>query len=510
MKRKIFIILFLFFFYYKGFTQAFSPFVHKYNATSDWNAISLFNDTIYFNIGTFSFDDGFGYMIVKVSKDLKYGSMVQNLNGSIYGNMRVLNNRLIGSSTVSDYKNTYNSQVTIFDGTNRQTGPLILGDTSNTLEDINTLNQDILVCGSYTGRPFPGYVWRESGFLARYSLAGIKKWERYYRREWNGFKSAVFDYVYHTRNNQILVIGRSHFENTASQYQKRVITAILDTSGNLLEANSEMDTFGLQYDPVKRANVLPDISYAGSTQLNDSTYCVLLYNGIASLTLDPTWVFFNDEGKIVKTRKAWMFRDTVNNPLVFNATFKGLVKSQTRNEFLAHCFFDDSIDRQRMLVLDNDLYIKKVYPGLPTYDTKNSHAGLMAFVQDEDKNFYQLRFLDIDSISSTSTYGSLVCKLDSNGKLLSNGPLFPVGMQDARSLSGLLLYPNPSANSVTINYEGKGELNLEVYSVVGKLIDQTSFSETLSYDLSNKPKGIYWFKCTGKNGASETKKVVHY
>lgn len=510
MKRKIFILLFLWFSNFEGYAQNFSPFVHKLSTTSSLNAICLFNDSIYFSIGTTSFDDGFGTMIVKVSKDLKSGSMVQNLYGSEYGRLDVFRNSLLGSSFTTDYKNTYNGQITIFNGNGKKNGPIILGDTANSIENINVIDEDLLACGSYSGRPFPGYVWRESGFLARYSLAGVKKWEKYYRREWNGFKSAVFDYVYHTRNNQILIIGRSHFENTASQYQKRVITAILDTSGNLLEANSEMDTFGLQYDPVKRANVLPDISYAGSTQLNDSTYCVLLYNGIASLTLDPTWVFFNDKGKIVKTRKAWMYRDSVNNPQMFNMYFKGLVKRRGGSGFYAQFLFPDSMDVHRMIQLDEDLFVSKVFQGIQEYSNSNILSFLGAFTEDNEGNFYQLRTLDFDSLFPTYVFGNLVCKLDSNGNLLSNGPLFPVGLQDVKNLSGLLLYPNPSANQVTINYEDKGELYLEVYSVAGKLLDQTSFSETLIYDLSSKPKGIYWFKCTDKNGASETKKVVHY
>jgi hypothetical protein len=205
-----------------------------------------------------------------------------------------------------------------------------------------------------------------------------------------------------------------------------------------------------------------------------------------------------------------MYRDSINNPTVADIYFKGLIKKNNGIGYLAQFLFPDSIDRHRMIELDEDLYITKVYPGIPQYSNANISAGLFAFTEDSDGNFYQLRSLNIDSISSTSTYGSLVCKVDSNGKLLSNGPLFPVGMQEVKNLSGLLLYPNPSANQVTINYEGKEALNLEVFSVAGKLIDHTSFSETLIYDLSNKPKGIYWFKCTDKNGASETKKVVHY
>ncbi|MDP3928642.1 MAG: T9SS type A sorting domain-containing protein, partial [Bacteroidota bacterium] len=392
----------------------------------------------------------------------------------------------------------------------KKIGPIILGDTANSIENINEIDEEILACGSYSGRPFPGYVWRESGFLARYSLAGIKKWERYYRREWNGFKSAVFDYVYHTRNNQILVIGRSHYDSTASIYQKRIITALFDTSGNLIEANSEMDTFGLQYSPETRSNILPDISYAACAQINDSTYAALVYNVTSSLTFDPTWVFFNDKGKIVKTRKAWMFRDSVNNPQMFNMYFKGLVKRRGGSGFYAQFFFPDSVDVIRMIEVDEDLYISKVFPGIQEYSNGNVASSLADFMESYEGDFYQLRSLNFDSLGFSSNFGSLVCKLDSNGKLLSNGPLFPVGIQEVKNLSSLLLYPNPSANSVTINYEGKGELNLEVYSVAGKLIDQTSFSETLIYDLSNKPKGIYWFKCTGKNGASETKKVVHY
>ncbi|MDP3928078.1 MAG: T9SS type A sorting domain-containing protein, partial [Bacteroidota bacterium] len=279
-----------------------------------------------------------------------------------------------------------------------------------------------------------------------------------------------------------------------------------DTSGNLIEANSEMDTFGLQYSTVTRSKILPDISYAGSTQLNDSTYCALIYNVTNSLTLDPTWVFFNDKGKIFKTRKAWMYRDSVNNPVLFDKRLRGLTKKKDGKGFFGITIARDSIDFY-MIEFDLEMFVTHVFP-IISITGDDYYSGLECFVENNDHSFYTLH--SIWDITSTFFHGSLVCKLDSNGNLLSNGPLFPVGIQEVKNLSGLLLYPNPSANQVTLKYESKGELNLEVYSVAGKLLDQTSFSETLSYDLSNKPKGIYWFKCTDKNGASETKKVVHY
>jgi hypothetical protein len=203
-----------------------------------------------------------------------------------------------------------------------------------------------------------------------------------------------------------------------------------------------------------------------------------------------------------------MYRDTLNLPAVFNLTFGGLVKRKKGEDFLAHTFINDSIDRQRMIVLDNELFIKKVLPGITEYDRKNSHAGLSAFTEDDEKNIYQLRFLAIDSITELDYYGSLVCKVDSNGILLSNGPLFPVGLNKVNLLNDILVYPNPTHNKVIIDCKLNRKINLGVYSTDGKLLFRDSFNENYQMDMTKFEEGVYFFKLIDEIGNSLTKKII--
>jgi hypothetical protein len=392
----------------------------------------------------------------------------------------------------------------VFNLNNKKIGPVIVGDTSNYATGINVINNDILLSGYY--RP-PTSQFGLSGFLARYNIDGSKIWERYYRINRDGFRTTSFDYVYHTKNNEILVIGRSQ-KDSAGIWQTKVISALFDTSGNLLEIKSELDSLGWQYDFVFDMFRLPRLYYNSSVQLNDSTYGLLVYNQESQLKFPARWVFFNDKGNVISHRKAWMYRDTVNYPFLFNSSFKGLVKRINGDDFLALTFFNDSIDRQRMIVLDNELFIKKVLPGIAEYDRKNSQAGLSAFAEDDEKNFYQLRFLAIDSITELDYYGSLVCKIDSNGKLLSNGPLFPVGLSKVDLLNDILVYPNPTHYKVSIDCEINRKINLEVYSIDAKLLFRDRFYGNYQFNMDEFEKGIYFFKLNDEFGNSLTKKII--
>jgi hypothetical protein len=472
--------------------------------TNSWDAIKLFNDTLYFSIGNNIQSEGFSNRIIKVSKDLRYGVVSNFLPYSSEGKLFNGNNELIWCNRTQDYKNTYNTQFSVFNLNNKKIGPVIVGDTSNYATGINVINNDILLSGDYRP-PTSQFGW--SGFLASYNIDGSKIWEKYYRINRDGFRTTSFDYVYHTKNNEILVIGRSQ-KDSAGIWQTKVISALFDTSGNLLEIKSELDSLGWQYDFVFDMFRLPRLYYNSSVQLNDSTYGLLVYNQESQLKFPARWVFFNDKGNVISHRKAWMYRDTVNYPFLFNSSFKGLVKRINGDDFLALTFFNDSIDRQRMIVLDNELFIKKVLPGIAEYDRKNSQAGLSAFAEDDEKNFYQLRFLAIDSITELDYYGSLVCKIDSNGKLLSNGPLFPVGLSKVDLLNDILVYPNPTHYKVSIDCEINRKINLEVYSIDAKLLFRDRFYGNYQFNMDEFEKGIYFFKLNDEFGNSLTKKII--
>jgi hypothetical protein len=203
-----------------------------------------------------------------------------------------------------------------------------------------------------------------------------------------------------------------------------------------------------------------------------------------------------------------MYRDTLNYPNVLNETFSGLLKSKSGKAFLAHSFFNDSIDRQRMIVMDNDLFVTKVYPGISVYDSKNSHAGLCAFVEDEEKNFYQLRFLAVDSITTLDYYGSLVCKVDSNGNLLSNGPLFPVGLSPMGYFNDILVYPNPVNHEVNISSDKIRKIDVEIFGVDSRLLYNDTFNGNYLFHMDDFPSGLYFLRLSDEYGNSLTRKII--
>jgi hypothetical protein len=484
--------------------QSFSPFIFQLGRTNQWNAIKIYNDSLYFSIENNILSEGFSNRILKLSKDLKNGKVIKNMPYSGSGKLINISSNLIWFNGSQDYKNTRNGHFTIFNKNAGAIGPVIIGDTSNDVYNLIEMDNSLILSGNY--RP-PTSQFGLSGFLARYNLSGQKIWEKYYRMNRNGFKTTSFDYVFHTKNNELLVIGSSE-KDSAGIWQTQIITALFDTSGNLLELKIELDSLGRQFDDVFNLFRLPRLYLHSCIQLTDSTFALLLLNNESQLNFSPRWLFFNDKGNVVHSRKAWMYRDTVNNPLMINSSFGGLVKRKYSDEFLAHHYFYDSIDKQRMVVFDNELYLKKVFPGIASYDRPNSHAGLCAFVEDEDKNFYQLRFLAIDSITELDYFGSLVCKVDSNGQLLSNGSLFPVGMADLPNAQDILLYPNPTREVLSISFGLNQHISLEMYNTHGQLLRSETFLGEHQINMSEFTHGLYLFKFTDTKGGSFTRKVI--
>ena len=483
--------------------QGFSPFVFPLKNTSWWNSIQYYNDTVYFGIGNNILSEGFSNRIVKVSKDLKFGKQAQFLNVSIDGHLAVINNYLVGYSVAQDFKNSYNTQFTVFSKVGRITGPIILGDTSNHSNHLTELDSDLLFAGYY--RP-PTSDFGLSGFLARYGMEGNKIWEKYFRINRDGFKTTFFDYVFPTRNKQILVIGlsqRDSFGNGAVS-EDQVITALFDTSGKMLEMNSELDSLGLQYDIVFKRYRLPYISYLAGTQINDSTYCALLYNNSTTIDFPCRWVFFNEFGKVISHRKAWIYRDTLIKDEIFNFYFSGLVKKRKDNGFFALGYYNQA-KGMRIIELDGEMYLKKEFP-IITLDDQQFSIYIQAFIEDFDNNFYVL--YELESDSAMETIGSLVCKLDSNGKLLSNGPLFPVGLNTVGFSKDLMVYPNPTHHILNISNNKIQNINLKLFSLEGKLLLESSFNNNPQFDMSNYPTGLYLLRLTNDSGESLIMKII--
>jgi hypothetical protein len=235
----------------------------------------------------------------------------------------------------------------------------------------------------------------------------------------------------------------------------------------------------------------------------------LAFNQNTNLEFPYTWLFFNDKGNVINSRKAWLYRDTVSNPILADMYFRGLVKKKNGIGYFAQfLLYPDSVDLHRLIALDEDLYITKIFPGIPQYSNDNISAGLFAFVEDEDKSFYQLRSFNVDSISPDETLGSLVCKVDSNGKLLSNGPLFPVGVAEMQNAQPILLYPNPTQDKLSIAFGSNQHMTLEIFNTHGKLVHTVSFTSKYQMDMREFSEGMYLFKFSDDKGNNFTKKVI--
>src|SRR5690606_17631424 len=73
---------------------------------------------------------------------------------------------------------------------------------------------------------------------------------------------------------------------------------------------------------------------------------------------------------------------------------------------------------------------------------------------------------------------------------LSSNPT--IGVQESTNLEGVVMYPSPTAGPVQIRLETPGQMNVEVYNVLGELVQTASFNGTATtLDLTGKSAGIY-------------------
>jgi hypothetical protein len=73
----------------------------------------------------------------------------------------------------------------------------------------------------------------------------------------------------------------------------------------------------------------------------------------------------------------------------------------------------------------------------------------------------------------------------------------------------LNVYPNPSNGLFTLDLQSLPERSeLEIYNILGeKVYDEVINSSNVQIDLSDKPKGIYFFKI-GSVGKVSSRKLV--
>ncbi|MBP9080613.1 MAG: T9SS type A sorting domain-containing protein, partial [Flavobacteriales bacterium] len=67
-----------------------------------------------------------------------------------------------------------------------------------------------------------------------------------------------------------------------------------------------------------------------------------------------------------------------------------------------------------------------------------------------------------------------------------------IGVQETANLDGVTLYPSPTDGPVEIRLETPGKMSVEVFNVLGKLVETARFNGTSTkLDLGGNAAGIY-------------------
>lgn len=91
----------------------------------------------------------------------------------------------------------------------------------------------------------------------------------------------------------------------------------------------------------------------------------------------------------------------------------------------------------------------------------------------------------------------------------------PSGIVSYETSLGVNIYPNPASNHFTIEFTGEktGEMNLEVYNIVGEVMftQHINVAKQLNkqIDVSTYPKGIYFVRIKGTEGTQTMKLIVN-
>jgi uncharacterized repeat protein (TIGR01451 family) len=109
---------------------------------------------------------------------------------------------------------------------------------------------------------------------------------------------------------------------------------------------------------------------------------------------------------------------------------------------------------------------------------------------------------------------------DFNSAIVTNTTLntivAPVGLEKLRGENGLILYPNPAANEVTVQFETitKGDMQLRLYSIVGTLVKEQKAANMQTginsekMDISGLQNGLYLVEVSDGNTKSVKKLVI--
>ncbi len=90
--------------------------------------------------------------------------------------------------------------------------------------------------------------------------------------------------------------------------------------------------------------------------------------------------------------------------------------------------------------------------------------------------------------------------INNQGSIIKDPNFGNLGLFDAENSNTYSIFPNPSEGIFTISSTGNGENKIELYDIQGKEVSATTFSHSITIDLSNEESGYYILYITNDKG----------
>jgi hypothetical protein len=98
------------------------------------------------------------------------------------------------------------------------------------------------------------------------------------------------------------------------------------------------------------------------------------------------------------------------------------------------------------------------------------------------------------------------------GGVNNNGALFKytltTGIAANDQKLNIAIYPNPCSGILNLHNTGTKPVQIEIYTVQGRIIYRSIISDSKSVDLSKEARGIYIVRLLQDNGITSTEKLI--
>jgi len=202
------------------------------------------------------------------------------------------------------------------------------------------------------------------------------------------------------------------------------------------------------------------------------------------------------------------FYDTTG--FAFNAGFPAGATAAFRRSFTldgsligTNAYFDLTDNNGNPLVLPAQPYLMIInfFP--------NASGGVIRIAN--DASFDQPDISTVMQLADGNWYGGFTSQVHEGTFLRLNVGSYPTGLEET-NFDNFTMYPNPTAGATTLEFAEGGNYSIEVLDMTGSRVismeKNVNANESIEFDMSNYPMGVYLVNVKGDNVSKTVKLTV--